>query len=178
MEHGSNERGRDLREAALQAHTRRHFFRECRLGLGSIALASLLAKEGGVRAAEEPWQSMDDSAERNPMAPRPTHYAPKAKSIIYLFMAGGPSHIDTFDFHPAMRDLHGQELPDSVRNLISPTRWRISPMYKRPSNRPPHGSMPISAIFASFSRRAASCIPWASWFAKAAAVSDIVVRLG
>ncbi|WDE99375.1 DUF1501 domain-containing protein [Lentisphaera profundi] len=41
---------------------------------------------------------------------------PKAKRVIYLFMAGGPSHIDTFDFHPEMRKLHGTELPDSIRN--------------------------------------------------------------
>ena len=42
-------------------------------------------------------------------------FAPNAKRIIYLFMAGGPSHIDLFDFKPALRDLHGTELPDSVR---------------------------------------------------------------
>jgi len=40
----------------------------------------------------------------------------RAKRVIYLFMAGGPSHIDTFDFHPEMRKLHGKELPDSIRN--------------------------------------------------------------
>jgi hypothetical protein len=44
------------------------------------------------------------------------HFAPKAKRLIYLFLAGGPSHIDTYDYKPAMRDLHGKELPDSIRN--------------------------------------------------------------
>jgi len=43
------------------------------------------------------------------------HHAPKAKRVIYLFMAGGPSHIDLFDYKPALRDLHGTELPDSIR---------------------------------------------------------------
>ena len=43
------------------------------------------------------------------------HFAPQAKRVIYLFMAGGPSHIDTFDYHPEIRDFHGQELPASVR---------------------------------------------------------------
>lgn len=43
------------------------------------------------------------------------HFAPKAKRVIYLFMAGGPSHIDMFDYKPAMRELHGSELPDSIR---------------------------------------------------------------
>jgi Protein of unknown function (DUF1501) len=43
------------------------------------------------------------------------HFAPKAKRVIYLFMAGGPSHIDMFDYHPAMRKIHGSELPESIR---------------------------------------------------------------
>jgi len=44
------------------------------------------------------------------------HFAPKAKRVIYLFMSGGPSHIDTWDYKPALEKLHGQELPDSVRD--------------------------------------------------------------
>ena len=51
----------------------------------------------------------------NPGLPQFPNFAPKAKRIIYLFMAGGPSHIDTFDYKPAMRKFHGEELPDSVR---------------------------------------------------------------
>ena len=47
--------------------------------------------------------------------PNLPHFAPKAKRVIYLFMCGGPSHIDTFDFHPEVRKLHGQELPASIR---------------------------------------------------------------
>src|SRR5262249_5272553 len=43
------------------------------------------------------------------------HFAPKAKRVIYLFMSGGPSHIDLFDYKPKLRDYHGQELPGSVR---------------------------------------------------------------
>ena len=43
------------------------------------------------------------------------HFAPKAKRVIYLFMCGGPSHLDMFDYHPEIRELHGQELPESVR---------------------------------------------------------------
>ena len=45
-----------------------------------------------------------------------THFKPKAKRVIYLFMSGGPSHIDMFDYHPKLREYHGQELPDSIRN--------------------------------------------------------------
>ena len=43
------------------------------------------------------------------------HFAPRAKRVIYMFMSGGPSHIDLFDYKPAMRELHGQELPESIR---------------------------------------------------------------
>ena len=43
------------------------------------------------------------------------HFRPKAKRVIYLFFSGGPSHIDMYDYHPAMRDIHGIELPDSIR---------------------------------------------------------------
>ncbi len=48
-------------------------------------------------------------------SPSLPHFAPKAKRVIYLFMAGGPSHIDMFDYKPAMQELHGTELPDSIR---------------------------------------------------------------
>ena len=44
------------------------------------------------------------------------HFAPKAKRVIMLFFSGGPSHIDMFDYKPRMRDFHGTELPDSIRN--------------------------------------------------------------
>ena len=43
------------------------------------------------------------------------HFAPRAKRVVYLFQSGGPSTVDLFDFKPVMRDLHGTELPDSVR---------------------------------------------------------------
>ncbi|SVD22688.1 uncharacterized protein METZ01_LOCUS375542, partial [marine metagenome] len=43
------------------------------------------------------------------------HFKPTAKRVIYLFFSGGPSHIDMFDYHPLMRDIHGIELPESIR---------------------------------------------------------------
>ena len=48
--------------------------------------------------------------------PQGTHFRPKAKRMIYLFLAGGPSHIDMFDYKPEMKKLHGMELPESIRN--------------------------------------------------------------
>src|SRR4029077_18176853 len=47
----------------------------------------------------------------NPLAARPPHFTPKAKSVIFLFMYGGPSHVDTFDYKPKLYDLDGQTIP-------------------------------------------------------------------
>src|SRR4051812_2377707 len=85
-----------------QTVTRRHFLRDCGVGLGKIALASLLAKEA----------SADDS--KRPLAARPSHYAGKAKAVIHLFMAGAPSHLDLFDYKPKLKELEGKPLPPSV----------------------------------------------------------------
>ncbi|MCA9248543.1 MAG: DUF1501 domain-containing protein [Planctomycetales bacterium] len=74
--------------------------------VGGTALASLLGRELAAGAA----------AASNGGLPGFPHHAPTAKRVIYLFMAGGPSHIDLFDYKPAMRKLHGTELPDSIRN--------------------------------------------------------------
>src|SRR5574341_1188075 len=81
--------------------TRRHFFKDCGVGVGSIALASLLKN--------------DLRAQQNPLAPKPPHFPAKAKRVIYLFQAGGPSHLDLFDYKPHLAELHGSELPASIR---------------------------------------------------------------
>jgi len=80
--------------------TRRQLFGRAAGGIGTVALASLLNERlfaAGARAAS------------------PTHFEPKAKRIIYLFMSGGPSHIDLFDYKPKLKDRHGTELPATVR---------------------------------------------------------------
>jgi len=82
----------------LQAVTRRYFFRESGLGLGTIALSTLLNAK--ILSAE------------NPLAPKPTHFAPKTKSIIYLFMAGAPSQVDLLDYKPKLKALNGQQVPE------------------------------------------------------------------
>lgn len=89
--------------------TRRQLLARGRGCLGAAALATLL---NGDREASA---SRSGSA-ANPGLPELPHFAPKAKRVIYLFMAGGPSHIDMFDYKPALRKLHGTELPESVRN--------------------------------------------------------------
>ncbi len=89
----------------LQHLTRRHFFSRCGLGLGSIALASLLDERRlcGATAA----------ALSDPLRPKPPHFAPRAKSVIYLFMAGGPSQLELFDYKPKLIELNGQPIPAS-----------------------------------------------------------------
>ena len=90
---------------AAQYFTRRQFFSRCAIGLGSIALASLMndRRMFGATPTELP----------NPMAPKPPHFAPRAKNIIYLFMAGGPSQLELFDYKPKLIDLNGQPIPQS-----------------------------------------------------------------
>src|SRR4030095_10754171 len=79
--------------------TRREFIRDAFCGFGSMALASLLheqqARAGGL----------------DPLASRVPHYSAKAKAVIFLFMAGGPSHLETFDPKPLLNELHGQPRP-------------------------------------------------------------------
>jgi hypothetical protein len=89
--------------------TRRHFFSRCAIGLGGIALASML-REQNVFGAGSPG-AMPELP--NPMAPRPGHHPAKAKNIIYLFMAGGPSQLELFDYKPKLIELNGQPIPQS-----------------------------------------------------------------
>jgi uncharacterized protein (DUF1501 family) len=86
-----------------QIQTRRKFFQEAAGGIGTIALANLLAHEG--RAAKAPV---------NPLAPKKPHFAPKAKNIIFMFMEGGPSQLDLFDPKPELAKWNGKPLPESV----------------------------------------------------------------
>src|SRR5947209_4232607 len=91
----------DHGSASLLHRTRRHFFHDCTVGLGSVALSSLL---GSGRAAEAPTV--------NAFAPKKTHFPAKAKRVIYLFMAGGPSQLELFDHKPQLTKLHGQPIPE------------------------------------------------------------------
>ena len=74
-------------------------------GFGMLGLASVLAEGQAASPAE-------DAA--NPFEPKQPHHLPKAKQVIFLFMGGGPSHVDTFDPKPILRQRHGQEMPASV----------------------------------------------------------------
>ena len=87
--------------------TRRHFFGRMATGVGAAALGSLL--NPGLFAA------LGGEAEKPKGPLGAPHFAPKAKRVIYLFMAGGPSQMELFDYKPALEKFHETELPDSIR---------------------------------------------------------------
>jgi hypothetical protein len=95
----------DLAQERLRLLTRRHFFSQCRIGLGSLALATFL--NDGKLSGAEPGQTV------NPLTPKPPHFPARARAVIFLFMAGGPSQIDLFDPKPRLQQLDGQPIPES-----------------------------------------------------------------
>jgi len=86
--------------------TRREFLWEAGAGFTGLALTGLLSADGFFNRVQA---SPSDSA--NPLAPRPPHFPAKAKSVIFLFMYGGPSHVDTFDYKPRLYPLDGRTVP-------------------------------------------------------------------
>lgn len=87
----------------LQDLTRRHFFSQCGMGIGGIALASMLAEGKSLAAAGKP----------GPGVPAGAHLPGRAKNVIFLFMAGGPSQLELFDYKPRLVELNGQPIPQS-----------------------------------------------------------------
>ncbi|QDU93664.1 DUF1501 domain-containing protein [Lignipirellula cremea] len=100
----------------LLQQTRRHFFQDCGVGVGKIALASLLAEGAGRQLLAAPGNPHEagQTTDDNPTAPRPPHFPAKAKRVIYLFMAGAPSQLDLFDYKPELVQLEGKPIPPSV----------------------------------------------------------------
>lgn len=92
---------------------RRNFLVRTSLGLGALATGSLL---GVGASSRKPLQTiMENSSDAEDILKSLPHIAPKAKRVVYLFMSGGPSQFETFDYKPGLLDLAGQTLPDSVR---------------------------------------------------------------
>jgi hypothetical protein len=90
--------------------SRRDFLTRAGGGMGLLALLSLLQGEGKADEAESP---------ANPLAPREPHFKPTAKSVIWFFLDGGPSHIDLFDPKPELTKLHGKPLPDTFPRPVT-----------------------------------------------------------
>jgi hypothetical protein len=117
--------------------TRRDILSRAGHGFGSLALASLLGS---------PAQAV---TRVNPLAPKAPHFAPKAKSVIFLFMVGGPSHIDTFDPKPALKKYEGQKLPDSYGKVPSQFTSGDTPLLASPWKFSRHGQcgMEVSTLY-------------------------------
>jgi hypothetical protein len=95
------------------ATTRRDFLFRAGNGFGALALGYLLARDAAARDKEKAGTAL------NPLAPKQPHFTPKAKAVIFLFMVGGPSHVETFDPKPELQRLHGQQLPPSFGEIKS-----------------------------------------------------------
>jgi hypothetical protein len=105
--------------------SRRWFLEQCGVGLGAVALSHLLA-EGGFAA---------DARASDPLAPKQPHFAPKAKRVIFLFMAGAPSHLELFDYKPQLAKFDGTLPPASLLKgyraaFISPNSKLLGPKFK------------------------------------------------
>src|SRR5690348_16104142 len=101
----------------LTSHDRRSFLRNAGCGFGAIALGAMLAEERLLADEDgraKPGRSPDTL---DPLAPKKSHFEPKVKRVIFLFMSGGPSHVDTFDPRPELTKLHGQPLPASFGSV-------------------------------------------------------------
>src|SRR5437763_12592653 len=90
------------RNADPKRVTRRWFLQECGVGRGAIALGRLMGS------------SASTGAPANPLAPKKPHFAPKAKRVIYLFMAGAPSHLELFDHKPQLAKFDGTPPPPDL----------------------------------------------------------------
>ena len=99
-------------QLAAPAVTRREMLVQCANGFGAIALMALLGDKSFAGLARQP-------APPGPLAPRSPHYAPKARNVIFLYMDGGPSQVDTFDPKPLLQKEHGQ--PFKMR--MEPTQF-------------------------------------------------------
>ena len=107
--------------------SRRHFLGECGVGVGKMALAGLL---GSMSARPSLAATTAD-----PLALKPSHYRPRAKAVIHLFMAGAPSQLDLFDHKPKLQELEGQPIPPSVIKgqryaFIRPDAAVLGPQFK------------------------------------------------
>ena len=90
---------------------RRYFLNDCGVGLGKLAAASLLATSLPPSALSASPRLSESAAS---LAPRKPHFAPKAKAVIHLFMAGAPSQLDLFDYKPKLIEYEGKPIPPEV----------------------------------------------------------------
>jgi hypothetical protein len=136
-------------EDLQRIRTRRHFLNTSAFGLGSIVLSHLLAVEGRTATTD---------SKLSPLAPKPPHFVPKAKNVIFLFMEGAPSQIDLFDPKPKLQEWHGKPLPPEMTKDLKLAFTR-----------------PTAAVLASprvFQKHGQSGIEISDWLPHTAQVAD------
>lgn len=101
----------EIKHEAKRLIARRYFFKECGVGLGSMALASLLSDKA---LAASPPQQQAQTKIINPLAPKQPHFPGKAKHVIYLFQAGAPSQLELFDYKPELVKYNGKPVPQEL----------------------------------------------------------------
>jgi hypothetical protein len=100
----------ELRYRKLESQTRRHFIKQCSIGLGGLAFAAMT----GCNPFSSSETGSGGVSISDPFAPKSPHFIPKAKRIIYMHMAGAPSQLELFDFKPELQKMHGQDAPPSL----------------------------------------------------------------
>src|SRR6185295_6360270 len=108
-------------------YSRREAIKRGGAGFGLLALASLLRDEGLLL----PSAFADEATLVNPLAPHPPHFAAKAKSVIWLFINGGPSHVDTWDYKPELAKRDGVKL-DNFDKFTGFFANEVGPLMKSP----------------------------------------------
>lgn len=124
--------------------SRRDLLSRAGCGFGALALQSLLADDGLLAAPRS--KTAATSTTRNPLAPKLGHLATTAKSCIFLFMDGGPSHLDTFDPKPKVNEYAGKPLPKSIERVITPMGVSENPLLasRRKWKRYGESGLPVS----------------------------------
>ena len=121
--------------------SRRNVLRAAANGFGAVALEAMLQRQLGA------------ASRSNPLAAKPQHFPGKAKSVIFLFMVGAPSQMDTFDPKPALKKFEGQPLPESLR-VVSQFSDGTTPVLGSPWEFKQHGKsgLPVSSLFPNVAR--------------------------
>jgi hypothetical protein len=124
----------DLTRASL---SRRNVLRGAASGFGALALEYLLQRD------------LSAAARVNPLAAKPSHVPAKAESVIFLYMVGAPSHIDTFDPKPALKKYQGQKLPESYGQVVSQFTKGDTPLLGSPWEFKQYGAsgLPVSTLY-------------------------------
>lgn len=106
---------KELQQAALQRETRRHFLHTCSTGLGAMAMGSVLGSCGFFDKSEKAsGAAAAGQGTGSPMSPRTAQFAPKAKRVIYIHMAGSPSQLELFDYKPELAKYNGKDCPQEL----------------------------------------------------------------